>query len=390
MPDKPFYAATLLLISWMSTSSAASIQNAFVECPNIPGSEERLACFDGYAKLYSTSSVPSSQAVESDLSSIGNRILSTREIEAAGYNGADISGLSGHRQNRLLFRRDETALDEAYMDADLSVKYPFLTNAVEHVFDKVNWGKEFVTPRLYFAFSTRFSQYIKTRKSSPVVPRRYNPELFLRLWRDDGDFYDIGYAHESNGQSITQEDDFLTAQEKFLKPNDGNLDESEQFIENPLFARDELSRGWDYFSFRWRKQWDANIFKNIDGRTESLLEVKRFLSDGFLQGAPEEYHTWEDGGRRERPREKYDGLNYSFQYFLPPDSCTFSVCLTKVQIQQATGYRDIFENNTTELQLTLNIGDIPFHVWGKTGYNNDLVDYYDYTNSWGIGFEFSR
>jgi len=25
-----------------------------------------------------------------------------------------------------------------------------------------------------------------------------------------------------------------------------------------------------------------------------------------------------------------------------------------------------------------------------SGYNSDLVDYYDYSNSWGIGVEFTR
>ena len=48
----------------------------------------------------------------------------------------------------------------------------------------------------------------------------------------------------------------------------------------------------------------------------------------------------------------------------------------------------MFDRNTTTLELTTDIYGLPLHFWGKTGYNNDLIDYYDYTNSWGIGLEF--
>lgn len=384
-----FPAAILTTVCFASSLSIANDNDAFTVCPAKENSQERLACFDEYTRLRANSSALQVSAPESNVLDIGNRILSTADAVAAGYSGADIAGLSSYEQNRVLFRRDETELHEAYMDADLSIKYPFLTGPLEAAFSKVNFGHEDVVPRLYFAFSTRFSQYIKTRKSSPVVPRRYNPELFLRLWKGNGDFFDIGYGHESNGQSISEADDFITAQEKFEKPNNDELADMDKFIENPLFARDELSRGWDYFSFKWRKQWESNLFRNTDGRIESKIEFKRFLSDGFLQGPPEEYNIWEDDGFRLRPRDEYDGLNYSLQYILPTSSCRFAICLTKIEIDQATGYQDIFKHNSTELQLTINIGDTPFHVWTKSGYNNDLVDYYDYTNSWGVGFEFS-
>jgi hypothetical protein len=47
----------------------------------------------------------------------------------------------------------------------------------------------------------------------------------------------------------------------------------------------------------------------------------------------------------------------------------------------------MFEHNTTTLELTTDFFGMPIQLWGKSGYNNNLVDYYDYTTSWGLGIE---
>ena len=36
----------------------------------------------------------------------------------------------------------------------------------------------------------------------------------------------------------------------------------------------------------------------------------------------------------------------------------------------------------------MQLAGIPLYFWERTGYISDLVDYYKYTNSWGIGMEF--
>ena len=76
----------------------------------------------------------------------------------------------------------------------------------------------------------------------------------------------------------------------------------------------------------------------------------------------------------------------SAEYFLR-DSCS-TICIQKFELTQSTGIGRVFDRNTTTLELTTDIYGLPLHFWGKTGYNNDLIDYYDYTNSWGIGLEF--
>jgi hypothetical protein len=108
-----------------------------------------------------------------------------------------------------------------------------------------------------------------------------------------------------------------------------------------------------------------------------------------MQGAPEEYNDWERQGAEPKPRDEYDGLKFSIQYILPETLCLIA-CFDRVEVMHQTGYGAMFDNNTNSIELTASLFGIPFHLWAQSGYNSDLVDYYDYTNSWGIGVEFTR
>lgn len=162
--------------------NAADYDEAFSTCPAISDTASRLACFDGYAP----------QANQ-------------------GYEplfGFGIDSLTSHEPNKLLGRTDSQDDSEFYMDATLSVKHPVLTPVVEQLAKIFDIDQETNIPRLYLAFTTRFSQYIGSRPSAPVVARRYNPELFMHVWRDgvhdrtNPSYWDFGYGHESNGQRI--------------------------------------------------------------------------------------------------------------------------------------------------------------------------------------------
>jgi outer membrane phospholipase A len=263
------------------------------------------------------------------------------------------------------------------MDANLSLKHPLLTPVIETVFDSFGF-RGLQSPRLYMAFSSRFSQYIGTRESSPVIPRRYNPELFVRVWDKYEGYWDVGYGHESNGQQINSQASFELAEQSFRDKN-----------EPDMFARDAISRGWDYVSLDWTKQWQAGFLPSLPGFTTTHFEFRRYLSDGLLQGAPEEYNDWERQGAEPKPRDEYDGLKFSIQYILPEKLCLIA-CFDRVEVMHQTGYGAMFDNNTNSIELTTSLFGIPFHIWAQSGYNSDLVDYYDYTNSWGIGVEFTR
>lgn len=279
--------------------------------------------------------------------------------------------LTSHRTNRMMWRTDENDRGNDYLDFDISLKHPVLRRALDPVFDDFGLSNRNRYAQLYLAFSGRFSQYTGSRPSSPVVARRFNPELFLRFWGDNKGYWDIGYGHESNGQRITSSAAFHQEELNYLADN-----------ESPRFARDSLSRGWDYMTLNWKQDWRAAG----EGNLITQFNLRYYNRDGLFQGEPEEYNTWEDGGRQARPRRNYDGIRFSAEYFLR-DSCS-TICVQKLELTQSTGSGRVFTNNSTTLELTTDFYGLPLHFWGRTGYNSDLIDYYDYTNSWGIGLEF--
>ncbi len=293
---------------------------------------------------------------------------------------AENSGLTSHEPNRLIARSDSDDINDPFMDFTVSFKHAVfpgaapINDAYTRVTDTVAQftpGDEDYYLQLYLAFTGRFSQYIGQRDSSPVVPRRFNPEMFFRMWSSQENYMDFGIGHESNGQRIHTEDSFLLESAAMVAAGDP-----------AFFARDSLSRGWDYTSVTWRRSWTDNF--------ATLVKTRHYLSDGPLQGAREEYNIWEDGGTKSRPRKRYDGFSFDLQYNFDASRCllgSIPVCFDKVQLTQETGYGAFFENNTTTLELTTDFFGMPLQVWARSGYNSDLVDYYNYSNSWGLGIE---
>ncbi len=293
---------------------------------------------------------------------------------------ASNSGLTSHEPNRLLARTDSDDINSLFMDFKISTKHPLFPNAatINTSYDRVAETIEQFVPgdseyflQMYMSFTGRFSQYVNSRDSSPVVARAFNPETFFRLWGSEDNWMDFGIGHESNGQRIHSEESFL---------REGDVFEANG--EPRWYVRDSLSRGWDYTSINWRRAWTDNLV--------SLLETRHFLNSGPLQGREEEYNTWEDGGTQARPRNRYAGISLDLQYRFNASRCllgTLPICFNKVQLTQETGYAALFENNTTTLELTTNFFGLPVQLWTRTGYNSDLVDYYNHSNSWGLGIE---
>ncbi|TNF39284.1 MAG: hypothetical protein EP315_00025, partial [Gammaproteobacteria bacterium] len=187
--------------------------------------------------------------------------------------------LQSYEPNTIGLTKDDN--DVSYMDFKLSLMYPmFHTSSPQDV-----WHSKWV-PMPYFAFTGRFGQYINTRDSSPVVSKRFNPKLFGRYWLDENKSYiDIGYAHESNGQRINSETLYQNLRDQYASNN-----------ENPDFANDSISRGWDYWEVTWKRVLNNEKIhsrKDIERHSTSFyLNLKYFVDDGILQGMPEEYNTW--------------------------------------------------------------------------------------------------
>lgn len=291
------------------------------------------------------------------------------------------SGLTSHMPNYLIARHDSDDISEPFMDFTVSFKHAVLPNAapINDAYDWLTEAVEQLAPgddeyylQLYLAFTGRFSQYLfDTRSSAPVVARRFNPELFFRMWSSENNYMDFGFGHESNGQRVDNEESFLLEQDALVTNGDP-----------AWFARDSLSRGWDYAAINWRRAWTDNF--------ATVLRTRHYFSDSPLQGPPEEYNLWEDGGVRLRPRDRYDGIGLDLQYNFNASRCLLGsvpICLDRLQLTQETGYAALFEHNTTSLELTTDFFGMPLQIWARTGYMSDLVDYYSYSNSVGLGIE---
>ncbi len=374
------------LIALAGGVQAANNGGPYTVCPAIADATDRLACYDSFSAPQEITDPAASEdagASGTETDSLPRSIPNASNEEP--LFGFGIDGLTNHEPNKLLARMDSNDINRLYMDATISIKHPVLSPAVDALASIFEIDETRNLPRLYFAFSGRFSQYIGSRESAPVVPRRYNPELFLRVWRDGGyargnpAYWDFGYGHESNGQQISTEAAYLVAEETAVNNN-----------EPAQYARDGISRGWDYLGIDWHKQWSTGFLPNLPGRTETHIEYRHYLEKGVFQGAPEEYNVWENDGDEAKTRDYYDGLRLSLQYNLRGRDCLAIVCFEKVELVHRTGYAKPFSHNTTSLEITTNIAGLPLHLWGRSGYNSDLIDYYDYTNSWGLGVEFNR
>ncbi len=257
--------------------------------------------------------------------------------------------------------------DVGFMDFKLSVRYQMFP-------DWMTQGLNFVNPdlgdnsALYFAFTGRFGQYIGTRDSSPVVGKRFNPELFMRFWMDEkhAGYVDFAFlAHESNGQSINDPTQYQQA-----------LTTAQQ----PEFVNDQLSRGWDYLELKWK-----NIPYDESNRTLSTyLGFKYFLSDGLLQGKAEEYNSWENNPEG-KPRNQVNGISAMIKYYEKRGG-EFLKDL-KCAVLYETGYRQTFRYSTLRLELGTKVMQLPVTLWGQTGYGSDLAQYYKKVSSWGIQAE---
>jgi hypothetical protein len=285
-------------------------------------------------------------------------------------------GLTSYKPNRVGWTFDDNDVNFGYLDAVISVKYPLFHDGRYHS------NSEGYNPNLYLAFTGRFSQYIGTIDSSPVVGKQFNPKLFSRWWLGNGSSYiDAGFAHESNGQSISTEESYQSEREKFAE-SDGDAD----------FARNYISRGWDYLSLDWTQSWNF-----APGELDTQVMLMYFLNDGPLQGHAEEYNEWENDGVNRR--KQYDGISFLGKYNFSKDMCLtnlarflelnweIDICLQELAWQYSTGYDGFFDKSTNRAEFAIEFWNLPVMIWAQTGYNSDLVNYYKDVNSWGIALE---
>lgn len=279
------------------------------------------------------------------------------------------AGMQSHEPIYIGYTWDED--DVGFMDFKLSLKYPIWHNAQPK---KAAFGW---LPYPYFDFSGRFGQYIGTRESSPVIAKRFNPELIGRYWLlPDTDSHlpasslDLLYGHESNGQSIGDNNSYQAMTQELALQG-----------EDLKFADDYISRGWDYVGVLWSQNWAAESDRHVT----TFLKLHYFLDDGLMQGAAEEYKSWEND-REGKKRRQVDGISLSYRRNI--DLGHSLLRGEKFFLQYVTGTENTFRFNTVRLEFSFVMGNLPLMLWASHGYNSDLADYYRELSSGGIAIEF--
>ena len=290
--------------------------------------------------------------------------------------------------------------DDAFMDFQLSLMFPLHGAYPEPMPPAIapdfRFGDfDFRHPGLFASATLRAGQYINTRPSSPVVGKRFNPQLFLRFWALDESgeatstdkFLDlIFFGHESNGQAISDEAGFL-AQEEVYRQLEKHPDTPDAQVNAFRWARDSISRGWDYVGaeagWSWRAKYSDPIH-DLDVNVTRTLRVKLryFLHWGVAQQYAEQYYAWEGEGPS-HPRRNYDGIKVQYT--------TFSRVLGRVPLftgrgtlTYTTGLSEPFRYSTFEADLGFKLGPLPLSIWGRIGYNSDLTDYYHLESGYGF------
>lgn len=296
-----------------------------------------------------------------------------------GLKGVEGEMVEAYEPSTIGYTKDSD--DVPFMDFTVSLKYRFLRKWMSNLSSLQNEG-------LYFAFTGRFGMYIGDRHSSPVVGKSFNPKLFWRHVTDDADnrfhpvntgshpdvelirgYMDFGYAHESNGQSIDSPEEYATARTN---------------SENPEFANDNISRGWDYLQFVWKR----TLSGKPEHRITMYTDLKYFLHDGLMQGRAEEYNTWENNPEG-KPRKAVNGiselLEYENAWHVPRAYENRPVLANpRVSLRYETGYQTPFKYHTLRFEMGAQLLEFPVTLWIQQGYNSDLAMYYRKVTSYGL------
>lgn len=269
-----------------------------------------------------------------------------------------------YEPNYVGFTHDNDATDDAFLDFKLSVMAPLLPNWFNL---RTRHGN------LFFAVTIRAGQYFE-RESAPVIGKTFSPKLFYRHWgnsakNEDSSYIDIGYTHESNGQSIQTLEQF---QQQVAREYD-----------DPSRALDYISRGWDYVELRMRY---ATIFN--DSKYQGSINIKHYLDNGMLQSQPENFYAWESADEL-KTINRVNGLKFAVKKNHGKDFDLFNVRTRdyKTVVTYETGIGSPFEFHTVRVEETLRLFEMPIMVWYQSGYSNDLAQYYKKAASYGIAYE---
>jgi hypothetical protein len=240
--------------------------------------------------------------------------------------------------------------------------------------------------RPYFAMATRFGFYWGSRPKSPVIGKSYNPLLLWRFLPRQQPIRDrdpkllekyidvIPYAHQSNGQLIH---------------TPAQYDVQLASLKIASYTNNFIHRGWDYVGIVWKDTY----FSKSKYQLSTYVGGNYFLQDGFLQGPPDEYHSWENNPEG-KPRKAVDGLSFiaeypsSYAHYAVDNGCFLS--RPNITVKYSTGYDTPFQYSTIRGEFGFQLMSLPLALWVQHGYMSSLAMYYQKVTSLGLEVRFEN
>ena len=297
--------------------------------------------------------------------------------------------ITAYEPNRFGYTKQSN--DVGFVDLTLSIKAQLFRALCRHFNGE---------SQLYLTFTGRFGFYAGTRHSSPVIGKNYTPKLLWRIIPETEsttksttvdrkavseytEYFDFAYAHDSNGQTIDSQELYdIELNRQAASPHG-----------NPDYAKDYISRGWDYLQFTFKQTFNEAPLKT--SRLSIYPDFKFFLRHGLIQGVPEEYHSFEEDSQL-RPRHAFDGLSavvecfpYGSEISDNPERTPWRATV-RVAITYLTGYDPIARFNTFRGEFGFSAWGLPLNVWVQDGYMNSLARYYTKTSSIGVELRFAE
>lgn len=328
---------------------------------------------------------------------------------------ADNFWLQPYEPNKAGITKDND--DRTFLDVTLSVKVPL--RVLDYMFEMPEFRER--QSEFFIAFTGRFGFYWFGRESGPVIGKRFNPKIAWRLTdakdtgfdscargdsagttplqagvfieaRDYGSlpcgrvtresFLELAYAHESNGQTVSSQAEYVVAQDAAVLKD-----------RKREYADDYLSRGWDYIGLIYKPRPCAAC-ETPQHRLSYQLNLRYFLDRGLLQGRAEEWNDWEMFAAQGKKRSAVNGLALQARY--QAHTCMngegrpcagAKIGDWKLVAGYETGHAQPFRHHTLRLEAGLQVLQLPLTVWWQSGYANDIARYYIRGHSYGIGFD---
>lgn len=235
--------------------------------------------------------------------------------------------------------------DDWHMEFNLSVKYAL-------------WPPAASKHKLLFIYNGTYDFYLKSRDSSPVISRRQNVGSAYQYTVGDNpnlpDYeFRAGWYHESNGQTINNAADYIAAGE---------------------FAKDRVSRGWDYLGLEYMSPFLGNLRQHLDFRIFCNCQ-------GWGAEKREDEIFWQT--LTDEPKiNDYDGVRWTINEInLPADFGT-------LRMELKTGNRNFsaLGNISSKFVFSDFLG-FPLNIFYFTGYGREIGSYHERNQYLGVGIE---